>query len=111
MSKANNGPLTGIRIADLTSVLLGPYAAQILGDMGADVIKVEGPEGDTTRDLGPRRSAGMAAVYLNTNRNKRALSIDLKSTQGHAAFLKLLSTVDVFLHNMRPSAIERLGLT
>ncbi len=111
MSKAKNGPLTGIRIADLTSVLLGPYAAQILGDMGADVIKVEGPEGDTTRDLGPRRSEGMAAVYLTANRNKRALGIDLKSREGHAAFLKLLGTCDVFLHNMRPSAIRRLGLT
>ncbi|MAL78489.1 MAG: CoA transferase [Sneathiella sp.] len=111
MSKAKNGPLTGIRIADLTSVLLGPYAAQILGDMGADVIKVEGPEGDTTRDLGPRRSPGMAAVYLNANRNKRALGIDLKSKEGHAAFVRLLSTVDVFLHNMRPSAVNRLGLS
>src|SRR5690606_29965492 len=111
MSKAKNGPLTGIRIADLTSVLLGPYAAQILGDMGADVIKVEGPEGDTTRDLGPRRSEGMAAVYLTANRNKRALGIDLQSREGHAAFRKLRGTCDVFLHNMRPSAIRRLGLT
>lgn len=111
MSKPNHGPLTGVRVADLTSVLLGPYAAQILGDMGADVIKIEGPEGDTTRDLGPRRSSGMAAVYLNANRNKRALGIDLKAEEGRAAFLKLLETVDVFLHNMRPSAIKRLRLT
>lgn len=111
MTTAKDGPLTGLRVVDLTSVLLGPYAAQILGDMGADVIKVEGPEGDTTRDLGPRRSPGMAAIYLNANRNKRALCIDLKSEEGRAAFLKLVKTADIFLHNMRPSAIKRLSLT
>ncbi|WP_339712671.1 CoA transferase [uncultured Sneathiella sp.] len=111
MTTAKDGPLTGLRVVDLTSVLLGPYAAQILGDMGADVIKVEGPEGDTTRDLGPRRSPGMAAIYLNANRNKRALCMDLKSAEGHAAFLKLVKTADIFLHNMRPSAIKRLALT
>lgn len=111
MSTSKDGPLTGIRVADLTSVLLGPYATQILGDMGADVIKIEGPEGDTMRDLGPRRSPGMAAVYLSANRNKRALGIDLKTSEGKVALLKLLETVDVFLHNMRPSAIKRLGLT
>jgi crotonobetainyl-CoA:carnitine CoA-transferase CaiB-like acyl-CoA transferase len=111
MSTPNSGPLTGVRVADLTSVLLGPFATQIMGDMGADVIKIEGPEGDTTRDLGPRRSPGMASVYLNANRNKRSLCIDLKSNEGYAAFLKLLETIDVFVHNMRPSAIKRLKLT
>ncbi|MCR9213277.1 MAG: CoA transferase [Proteobacteria bacterium] len=111
MTETNAGPLTGIRVADLTSVLLGPFATQILGDMGADVIKIEGPEGDTTRDLGPRISKGMASVYLNANRNKRSLCIDLKSEDGMAAFHKFLETVDVFVHNMRPSAIKRLGLT
>lgn len=111
MSMPSSGPLSGIRVADLTSVLLGPFATQILGDMGADVIKVEGPEGDTTRELGPRRSPGMAAIYLNANRNKRGLCIDLKTKDGHAAFLKLLETSDVFIHNMRPSAIKRLALT
>ena len=111
MSTTKSGPLSGIRVADLTSVLLGPFATQILGDMGADVIKIEGPEGDTTRDLGPRRSDGMAAIYLNSNRNKRDLCIDLKSKDGRAAFLKLLETMDVFFHNMRPSAVKRLGLT
>ncbi len=111
MTTTKDGPLTGLRVIDLTSVLLGPYAAQILGDMGADVIKVEGPEGDTTRDLGPRRSPGMAAIYLNANRNKRALCIDLKSADGHAALMRLVKTADIFLHNMRPSAIKRLSLT
>ncbi|TNE37487.1 MAG: CoA transferase [Alphaproteobacteria bacterium] len=111
MNTSSDGPLAGIRIADLTSVLLGPFATQILGDMGADVIKVEGPEGDTTRDLGPHKNPGMAALYLNANRNKRAICIDLKSKEGKAAFLKLLETMDVFFHNMRPSAVKRLGLT
>jgi len=111
MKNKNNGPLSGIRIADLTAVLLGPFATQIMGDLGADVIKIEGPDGDTTRDLGPKRSKGMGAVYLNANRNKRSLCIDLKSKAGIEAFKEFLKTVDVFIHNMRPSAIERLGLT
>ncbi len=107
----NNGPLTGIKIADLTSVLLGPFATQILADHGADVVKIEGLDGDTTRDIGPRHSNDMAVVYMHANRNKRSLSIDLKSKDGKAAFLEYLKTVDVFVHNMRPSAIARLGLT
>ncbi|MBL4906291.1 MAG: CoA transferase, partial [Sneathiella sp.] len=93
------------------AVLLGPFATQIMGDMGADVIKIEGPDGDTTRDLGPKRSKGMAAVYLNANRNKRSLCIDLKTKDGIQTFRDFLKTVDVFVHNMRPSAIKRLGLT
>jgi len=107
----NNGPLSGIRVADLTSILLGPFATQILGDHGADVIKIEGLDGDTTRDLGPKRSDKMAAIYLNANRNKRSLCIDLKPADGMRAFHTFLKTVDVFVHNMRPSAIKRLGLT
>ncbi len=111
MNNKNNGPLSGIRVADLTAVLLGPFATQIMGDHGADVIKIEGPDGDTTRDLGPRNSEGMAAVYLNANRNKRSLCIDLKSEAGIQIFRDFLKTVDVIVHNMRPSAIKRLGLT
>ena len=111
MKTPKSGPLSGIRVADLTSILLGPFATQILGDMGADVIKVESPDGDTTRDLGPRRSEGMASVFLNSNRNKRSLSIDLKSPEGMKVFREFLKTVDVFVHNMRPSAIKRLNLT
>ncbi len=111
MKTPKSGPLSGIRVADLTSILLGPFATQILGDMGADVIKVESPDGDTTRDLGPRRSEGMASVFLNSNRNKRSLSIDLKSPEGMKVFRDFLKTVDVFVHNMRPSAIKRLNLT
>ncbi|OUR78844.1 CoA transferase [Alphaproteobacteria bacterium 46_93_T64] len=111
MNNKNNGPLTGIRVADLTAVLLGPFATQIMGDHGADVIKVEGFDGDTMRSLGPKRSENMGAVYLNANRNKRSLCIDLKSTEGITAFHEFLKTVDVFVHNMRPSAVNRLGLS
>ncbi|WP_025899996.1 CaiB/BaiF CoA transferase family protein [Sneathiella glossodoripedis] len=107
----SDGPLSGVKIADLTSVLLGPFATQILADHGADVIKIEGLDGDTTRDIGPRHSEGMAAVYMHANRNKRSLSIDLKNKDGKAAFVEFLKTVDVFVHNMRPSAVNRLGLS
>ncbi|MBL4666695.1 MAG: CoA transferase, partial [Sneathiella sp.] len=86
------------------------FATQIMGDHGADVIKIEGFDGDTTRALGPKRNENMGAVYLNANRNKRSLCIDLKSESGVAVFHDFLKTVDVFVHNMRPSAIKRLGL-
>jgi crotonobetainyl-CoA:carnitine CoA-transferase CaiB-like acyl-CoA transferase len=104
------GPLDGVRILDLTSVLLGPLAAQILGDLGADVVKVESPEGDTTRQLGPARTPGMGAFYLCCNRNKRSLVLDLKQPAARAALLRLVPTADVFLHNFRPEPAARLGL-
>ena len=105
-----SGPLEGVRVIDLTTVLLGPFATQILGDMGADVIKVESPVGDPMRGLGPKRSDGMGAVFLNSNRNKRSLILDLKAEKGHAAMLKLVATADVFFHNMRPRGVRSLGL-
>ena len=104
------GPLDGIRVIDVTTVLLGPYATQILGDMGADVIKVEAPPtGDIARDMGTARRPGMGGIYLNANRNKRSLALDLKQEAGRDLLRRLIPTADVFVHNMRPQAIERLG--
>lgn len=107
---SKRGALAGIRVLDLTSVVLGPFATQTLGDMGADVIKVESPDGDIMRYAEPMRSAGMGAVFLNINRNKRSVCLNLKKPQARAALDKLIATADVFIHSMRPQAIERLGL-
>jgi crotonobetainyl-CoA:carnitine CoA-transferase CaiB-like acyl-CoA transferase len=104
------GPLNGIRVVDVTTVLLGPYGTQILGDMGADVIKVEAPPtGDIARNMGTVRHPGMAGIYLNANRNKRSLALDLKQEGAKGVLRRLVATADVFVHNMRPQAIERLG--
>ncbi len=105
-----SGPLTGVRILDATSVVLGPWAAQMLGDMGADVVKIEPPDGDTTRSLGPARHAGMAALYLGCNRNKRSVMLDLKQEIGRAALFRLAASADVFMCNLRPQAARKLGL-
>jgi crotonobetainyl-CoA:carnitine CoA-transferase CaiB-like acyl-CoA transferase len=105
-----SGPLTGVRVVDLTSVVLGPVATQLLGDMGAEIIKVEPPEGDPVRGLGPARHEGMGAYFLNINRNKKSLVLDLKRPAAHAALLHLAAAADVFVHNMRPAAATRLGI-
>lgn len=105
------GPLDGIRILDLTTVFLGPYCTQILGDMGADIVKVEPPTGDTTRYLGPARNHGMSGTFLNVNRNKRSCVLDLKAQGAMDVLARLVKTADVVVHNMRPQAAERLGLT
>ena len=104
------GPLAGVRVLDLTTILLGPFATQILGDMGADVIKVEAPGGDAIRNVGPPPADGMGAVFLGTNRNKRSLVLDLKQDAAREALLRLAGGADAFVHNMRPRAIARLGL-
>jgi crotonobetainyl-CoA:carnitine CoA-transferase CaiB-like acyl-CoA transferase len=107
---APTGPLAGIRILDLTSVILGPYATQILADFGADVIKVESPAGDIMRHVGPMRNKGMGHIYLNLNRNKRSVALDLKTAAARDALRKLAATADVFVTNVRPAAMARLGL-
>ncbi|OYU98909.1 MAG: CoA transferase, partial [Burkholderiales bacterium PBB5] len=104
------GPLAGVRVLDLTAVVLGPLATQILGDYGADVIKVESPEGDLMRANGVTKVRGLSSIFLAINRNKRSLAIDLKRPEGVATLKRLLPTVDVLVHNMRTAAIERLGL-
>lgn len=101
--------LQGIRIIEVGAVVLGPYAGQMLADLGAELIKVEPLEGDIARDAHPQGEGG-GALFLNNNRNKRMLAIDLKAPQGQAAFAKLVATADVLLHNMRVDAAERLGL-
>lgn len=105
------GPLQGIRVLDLTSVIAGPYATQMLGDLGADVVKVETAQGDIMRWPGPARSPGMGAAFLNCNRNKTSIVLDLKAQADHAAFMELADKADVFVHNMRPAAAARLGLS
>lgn len=104
------GPLAGIKVIDITTVVLGPYASQVLGDMGADVIKVETTTGDTTRFIGPCRTPGMGSYFAALNRNKRSLSIDLKQPAAMEALLTLIDGADVFVHNMRIGAAQRLGL-
>lgn len=104
------GALAGVRVLDLTTVIMGPYATQILGDYGADVIKVESPEGDIMRYPGPGRSPGMGHVFLHVNRNKRSIVLDLKSDPGREAFLDLARQSDVLVYNVRPQAMQRLRL-
>ena len=105
-----SGALDGIRVVDMSTVVMGPWATQMLGDMGADVIKVETPGGDIARGMGPYRNAGMAAVYLSINRNKRSVVLDLTTDAGREALFRIVGTADVFLHNMRPRIADKFGV-
>lgn len=106
-----SGPLAGIQVLDLTQFVLGPLATQILGDLGADVIKVESPRGDLNRYIGPSRHPGMAAMFMGMNRSKRSVVLDLKDPEGLAAMYRMAEQVDVFVHSVRAAAADRLGIT
>lgn len=106
-----SGPLHGVRVLDLTSVVMGPYATQLLADYGADVVKVETRDGDVMRHAGPMRHPGMGHVFLSTNRNKRSIVLDLKQASGREAALALARDADVLIYNIRPQAMARLQLS
>ena len=105
------GPLDGVKIVDFSNMLMAPYATQILGDQGAEVVKVEAPGGDPVRNIGPARNPGMGAIFLNCNRSKRSIVLDVKKSDGLAILRKMIEQADVFLYNRRPQSMERLGLT
>jgi len=106
-----SAPLEGVKIVEMTSVVLGPYACQMLGDLGADIIKIEPPGGDTNRNLGPFRAhSDMASLFVGCNRNKRSIVLDLKTDRGKEVALKLIADADVVVHNFRPGAMHRLGM-
>lgn len=104
------GPLHGVRVIDLTTVAMGPLATQTLGDMGADVVKIESPSGDHFRIVPPYRHPTMGAAFLNLNRNKRSAVLDLKTPADLEVLMRLLDDADVFVTNIRPRSLRRLGL-
>lgn len=104
------GPLDGIRVLDLTTVVAGPYATMLLGDLGADVVKIEPPEGDSMRPAGHHRTPNMGSIFLTVGRNKRSVALDLKQPSARAALAALVRDADVLVHNVRPEAAARLGI-
>src|SRR6218665_2948526 len=98
-TKEKKGPLAGVRILDLTAVVFGPLATQVLGDMGAEIVKVEGLAGDGMRAMGVSQNRGMSSIFLAVNRNKRSIAMDLKSEEGHEALAKMIPSFDIFVHN------------
>ncbi len=106
----SDGPLSGVRVLDLTNVIMGPFATHVMADMGADVIKIESPEGDSFRAYRPNRSEGMSGGFVHLNRNKRGIVLDLKSQRHREVLQRLIKTTDVVVHTLRPKAAERLEL-
>lgn len=104
------GPLAGVKVLDLTSVIMGPFATQILAELGANVIKVENSDGDSIRQLGPSRSPTMGPMFLHANQGKRSIVLDLKSAEGRESALALAAESDVLISNIRHNALKRLGL-
>ncbi|OBK14201.1 CaiB/BaiF CoA transferase family protein [Mycobacterium asiaticum] len=107
----STGPLAGVRVVDLTAMVMGPYCTQIMADMGADVVKIEPPQGDDTRYISVGPAPGMSGVFVNVNRGKRGITVDLKSEAGRTALRTLIERADVFIHSMRSKAIARLGFS
>ena len=102
-------PLEGVKVLDLTTVIMGPFTTQVLGDFGADIIKIEDPDGDMTRDIGPSKTSKMSSMFLGVNRNKRSLVLNLKKPEAKAALWKLIEGADIIVHNIRPQKIAALG--
>ena len=107
----HSGPLSGVRVVDLTAMVMGPYCTQIMADMGADVIKIEPPEGDDARYISVGPAPGMSGVFVNVNRGKRSVVLDLRTDAGKVALRALIETADVFIHSMRSKAVARLGFS
>jgi crotonobetainyl-CoA:carnitine CoA-transferase CaiB-like acyl-CoA transferase len=105
------GPLAGVRVIDLTAMVMGPYCTQIMADMGADVIKIEPPEGDSTRFISVGPAPGMSGVFVNVNRGKRSVVLDLRSDEGKTVLRRLTEQADVFIHSMRAKAVAKLGFS
>src|SRR5579871_967196 len=103
------GPLAGVRVVDLTAMVMGPYCTQIMADMGADVIKIEPPEGDNTRYISVAPAPGMSGVFVNVNRGKRSIVLDLRTDAGKKDLRALIERADVFIHSMRAKAVAKLG--
>jgi crotonobetainyl-CoA:carnitine CoA-transferase CaiB-like acyl-CoA transferase len=106
-----SGPLAGVRVIDLTAMVMGPYCTQIMADMGADVIKIEPPEGDNTRYISVGPAPGMSGVFVNVNRGKRSIVLDLRSDADKATLRELVKQADIFIHSMRAKAIAKLGFS
>src|SRR5438045_3589935 len=111
MASGGTGPLSGVLVVDLTAMVMGPYCTQIMADMGADVIKVEPPGGDNTRYISVGPAPGMSGVFVNVNRGKRSVLLDLRTEADCQTLRSLIATADVFIHSMRAKAIAKLGFS